>query len=96
MWTLLVLLACGGATPAPTGSRSADLSLRAGEVARQSEVLAHRTKELEGLFDTLRAAPVEDRPALRQQIRDHARQLREESDALQEEVRRIEQSAQIY
>ena len=96
MWTLLLLLACQGPTPAPSGSRSADLSVRAGEVARQSEVLARRTKELEGLFDTLRSAPVERRPALRQQIREHAVQLREESGALQEEVRRIEQSAQIY
>lgn len=95
---LLLLLACHlpDAGSAPTGSRSAELAQRAAEVGRRADVLAQRTREIEGLYDALRAAPVADRPALRVQIRERAEALRDEAAAIEEEVERIERSAQVY
>lgn len=95
---LLLLLAACGAPPgaAPTGSRSADLATRAGDVSRRAEILAQHTRELEGLFDSLRAAPEEEKTALKERIHARALELREEAQALRDDVVRIEAGAQIY
>jgi hypothetical protein len=95
---LLLLLACPAPDPgaAPTGSRSAELAQRAAEVGRRADVLAERTREIEGLYDALRAAPFEQRAALRARIRERAEALRDEAVALEDEVERIERSAQVY
>ncbi|MFZ5481316.1 MAG: hypothetical protein ACOZNI_31440 [Myxococcota bacterium] len=95
MWWLL--WACvDGPTAAKSGSRSADLSIRAGEVSRRADALANATRELEGLYDQLRAAPDAEKPAIRETIHARARTLRDEALALQEEVERIERSGQVF
>lgn len=97
---LFVLAFAGGCSPAPhaapAGSRSADLSTRTGEVARRADVLAERTRELEGLYDALRAAPEADKARIRGEIRDRADALKEEAEALRDEVTRIEEGARVY
>lgn len=94
---LVLLLACPEpAGPAASGSRSADLAVRAGEVGREAAGLAERTRELEGLFDELRAAPPEGKDAIRARIHARALELRAEAEALQGDVQRIEAGAQVY
>jgi hypothetical protein len=95
---LLLALACAApdAGPAPAGSRSADLAQRVANVGTRSEQLAARTRELEGLFDELRAATPEGREAVKARIRERAQGLADEADAIREEVVRIETSARVY
>jgi hypothetical protein len=95
MWWLL--WACvDGPGPAPSGSRSAELSQRAAEVSRRADALAEATRELEGLYDELHAAPDDQKPAIREAIHTRALRLRDQADALQTEVERIETSALVY
>lgn len=94
---LLLALACAEPPgPATSGSRSAELATRAGEVGRKANVLAERTRDLEGLFDELRAAPPEQRDAVRARIHQRAQELFAEAEGLQGEVARIETAAQVY
>jgi hypothetical protein len=96
LW-LLALLACSAPPgPATTGSRSADLALRAGEVGRRADVLAERSRALEGLFDELREAPPEAREAIRVQIQTQAEALEIEAEALRTEVVDIEGAARVW
>lgn len=94
---LLWLLACASETgPAPSGSRSAELALRAGEVGRRADALAERTRELEGLFDQLRATPPGEREAIRARVQEVAAELKTEAVALQDEVEGIEADARVW
>lgn len=94
---LLLLLACPDPTgPAATGSRSADLALRAGEVGRRADALAESTRNLEGLFDRLRAAPAVEQEGARSEIRARALEIQTEAHALQDEVGAIEAGARAY
>lgn len=96
LW-LLALLACPAPSgPATTGSRSADLALRAGEVGRRADVLAERSRALEGLFDELREAPPEGQEAIRVRIQAQAEALQVEAKALQAEVMDIEGAARVW
>ncbi|MDP2308203.1 MAG: hypothetical protein Q8P18_19440 [Pseudomonadota bacterium] len=96
LW-LLALLAClAPSGPATTGSRSADLALRASEVSRRADVLAERTRTLEGLFDELRAAPPAQREETRARIQAQAEGLRVEAEALRDEVVAIEAAAEVW
>lgn len=97
MFWLLALVACPAPSgPATTGSRSADLALRAGEVSRRADVLAERTRALEGLFDELREAPPEAREAIRVRIQEQAEALGAEAEALRGEVVAIEDAARVW
>ena len=95
----LVLVACapsGDPGPAPSGSRSAALAQEAAEVSRRADALAERARDLEGLFDELRAAPVGTRGPIRDRIRERAAELQEEARALRDEVAAIEARARVY
>jgi hypothetical protein len=94
---LLLLLACPSASgPAPTGSRSSDLAQRTAEVGRRADVLAERTRALEGLFDELRAAPPGAREQVRAEIQQTAVGLSEEAEAIRDEVEAIEAAARVW
>lgn len=94
---LLLLLACPDPSgPAATGSRSAELAQRAGEVSRQADTLAEATRDLEGLFDELRAAKGADREPIREKIQVRAKELQERAHALRDEVVAIEEAARVY
>jgi hypothetical protein len=96
MWWWLLVACADGPGPAPSGSRSAELAQRAGDVSRRAEALAEATRELEGLYDALRAAPDDEKPAIRAAIHARALVLRDHADALRDEAERIETSALIY
>ncbi len=94
---LLFLLACPDpAGPAASGSRSSDLALRAGEVSRRADALAESTRDLEGLFDELRAAKGAAREPVRERIQLRAREIQEEAHQLRDEVVAIEDAARVY
>ncbi len=82
--------------PAAVGTRSAALAQRAGEVARLADLLAAHTRELEGMFDQLRAATPVEREAIRLRIQARADALREEALVLRDEVVAIEAAAEVY
>ena len=97
LFALLVACAASGDPgPAPSGSRSADLAQRAAEVSRRADALAERTRDLEGMFDELRAAPEGTRGPIRDRIRARAAELQEESRALRDEVEAIEAAARVW
>ncbi|MDP2313271.1 MAG: hypothetical protein Q8P41_10225 [Pseudomonadota bacterium] len=95
-WLLLLLACPPPAGPATTGSRSADLALRAGEVGRRADVLAERTRTLEGLFDDLRAAPPDAREPIRASIEVQAEALKVEAESIRDEVVAIEDAARVW
>jgi hypothetical protein len=94
---LLLLVACPSPTgPAPSGSRSAALAEQAAAVSRDAEVLANHTRDLEGLFDEMRAAGPGEREAVRARIAARAADLQEEAHALGDQVTAIEEGARVY
>jgi hypothetical protein len=94
---LVLLFACATPTgPAAADSRSAVLAQRAGEVGRRADLLAAHTRDLEGLFDELRAAPPEGREAVRVRILARSHELRDEAHTLRDEVTAIEEAARVY
>ncbi len=95
---LALLLACPPSAPgpAPSGTPSAALSIRAGEVAKRARDVAARAEDLEGKFDELRAAPEAERAERVAWVRAEAKAIHELSVEIEAEVRAIEASAQVY
>lgn len=95
---LALLLACPPSAPgpAPSGTPSAALSVRVGELSRRARDVAARAEDLEGKLDELRAAPAAEREQRVAWVRAEATAIRELSAEIEAEVRAIEASAQVY
>lgn len=93
----LLLLACAPAlTPAPSGSRSAELASRAAEIATRANGISVHAGEMEGWFDELRSAKPEAHAEIVARIRARAVELRDEAAELRTDVGIIEDGAQAY
>lgn len=96
LW-LTLLLACPRETaPAPVGSRSGELALHAGDVARRAQVLAARTEEIEGWMDEWRGADPARREEIVAEIRVRAAEVHAEAVDLQGVVEAMEAGAQAW
>lgn len=100
---LLVPLTAGVVTactpepgPAATGSRSALLSSRSGEVAREADRVAEHAAAIEGMIDEWRAAPPEQRAEIAARIQAEARRMQDEAHDVQAQVRGIEDGAHVW
>ena len=94
---LLLVLACTAPDAPPAANApTARLAARTVTVSEKAADIAARAADLEGKFDELREAPMEERGERLAQIRAQAQAITELAEEAEAEVKAIEASGQVY